>query len=187
MSENYSDKFWKLEDNIDKNNWKYKAGFYMIKITLLKTLFYELDPEKIEIVELNHYKERIFHRIEKSFDSIPEIKSVTVEERYLPYSVLYYLTVNDEPEPVDLIGDISLWILEFVKEYQPDFLRPDLQEYLNHNPLDILQCFNVGKIPAYRRRFAYSDLTMTTMEDIRNGNVKKDERRATFPGIQFRK
>ena len=71
MSENYSDKFWKLEDNIDKNNWKDKAGFYMIKITLLKTLFYELDPEKIEIVELNHYKERIFHRIEKSFDSIP--------------------------------------------------------------------------------------------------------------------
>ena len=110
-----------------------------------------------------------------------------MEERYLPYSVLYYLTVNDEPEPVDLIGDISLWILEFFKEYQPDFLRPDLQEYLNHNPLDILQCFNVGKIPAYRRRFAYSDLTMTTMEDIRNGNVKKDERRATFPGIQFRK
>ena len=186
MSENYSDKFWKLEDNIDKNNWKDKAGFYMIKITLLKTLFYELDPEKIEIVELNHYKERIFHRIEKSFDSIPEIKSVTVEERYLPYSVLYYLTVNDEPEPVDLIGDISLWILEFFKEYQPDFLRPDLQEYLNHNPLYILQFFNVGKIPAYRRRFAYSDLTMTTMEDIRNGNVKKDERKATFPGIQFR-
>lgn len=61
-----------------------------------------------------------------------------------------------------------------------------IQEYLNHNPMDILQCFEVGKIPSYRRRFAYSDLTMTTMEDIRNGNVKKDERKATFPGIQFR-
>ena len=158
----------------------------MIKITLLKTLFYELDPERIEIVEVCHYKDRIFHRIEKSFDSAPEIKSVTVEERYLPYSVLYYLTVNDEPKPVDVNGEPARWILEFFKEYRPDFLRSDLQEYLNHNPMDILQCFEVGKIPSYRRRFAYSDLTMTTMEDIRNGNVKKDERKATFPGIQFR-
>ena len=63
----------------------------MIKQTLLKTLYFEISPEKIPEVTERKNKDRFFHTLVRSYPSVPEITAVTMEERYLPYSVLYYM------------------------------------------------------------------------------------------------
>lgn len=158
----------------------------MLKQTLLKTLYYELSPEHIvESVE-KLSKDRHFHSLEKEYPEAAGIHKVRMEERYLPYSIMYYMTVNDGMPVEEFDDTISRWILAFFQEYKPEYLRADLEAYSKQRDFNILDCFDVGKIPDYRKKYAYTDLTVTTMEDVRNGTAKEDNRRATFPGIRFK-
>ena len=56
----------------------------MYEFTLLKSMFFELDKYKIEGVTQTKEKQRTFRRLEVSYDSVPEITSITAEERILP-------------------------------------------------------------------------------------------------------
>lgn len=55
----------------------------MYEFTLLKSMFFELDKYKIEGVTQTKEKQRTFRRLEVSYDSVPEITSITAEERIL--------------------------------------------------------------------------------------------------------
>ena len=77
----------------------------MIKQTLLKTLYYEISPEKIPEVTERKNKDRFFHTLVRSYPSAPEITAVTMEERYLPYSVLYY--IFQDKDGVRTEGDLK--------------------------------------------------------------------------------
>lgn len=161
--------------------------FLMLKQTLLKTLYYELSPERVEDSKELLSKDRHFHILERKYNVAPTICKVRLEERFLPYSVMYYMTINDSIRVDEFDEYISQWILSFFQENKPEYLREDIETYIKQKDFNILECFNLGKIPDYRKKYAYSDLTITRMEDIRSGNIKEDERRATFPGIQFKK
>ena len=66
----------------------------MYEFTLLKSMFFELDKYKIEGVTQTQEGQRTFHRLEVSYDSVPEVTSITAEERILPYVDRYYLFIN---------------------------------------------------------------------------------------------
>ena len=66
----------------------------MYEFTLLKSMFFELDKYKIEGVTQTKEKQRTFRRLEVSYDSVPEITSITAEERILPYVDRYYHFIN---------------------------------------------------------------------------------------------
>ena len=55
----------------------------MYEFTLLKSMFFELDKYKIEGVTQTQEGQRTFHRLEVSYDSVPEVTSITAEERIL--------------------------------------------------------------------------------------------------------
>lgn len=74
----------------------------MYEFTLLKSMFFELDKYKIEGVTQTKEKQRTFRRLEVSYDSVPEITSITAEERILPYVDRYYLFINDERVDTDI-------------------------------------------------------------------------------------
>ena len=74
----------------------------MYEFTLLKSMFFELDKYKIEGVTQTKEKQRTFRRLEVSYDSVPEITSITAEERILPYVDRYYLLINDERVDTDI-------------------------------------------------------------------------------------
>ena len=125
----------------------------MYEFTLLKSMFFELDKYKIEGVTQTKEKQRTFRRLEVSYDSVPEITSITAEERILPYVDRYYLFINDERVDTDI-------------------------------HVDILDCFEVFKMPDYRPKHAFPGLV--TLEDIRNGNIHdEDKPKFAFPGLEL--
>ena len=172
----------------------------MIKQTLLKTLYFEISPEKIPEVTERKNKDRFFHTLGRSYPSVPEITAVTMEERYLPYSVLYY--IFQDKDGVRTEGDLkdpalARWILEFFRENQKEFLKEEYREALPEEAdgnatlrsFDILECFEVYNIPSYRKhKYAYADMEFTRYEDVHNKEiVREDNRQGTFPGIEFSK
>lgn len=158
----------------------------MLKITLLKTLYYEIDESLTPETKITMGKDRHFRTLYRSYEICPEIQSVTVEERYLPYSILYYVWVNEEKNEEDLDNEnLCRWILSFFQEYRPEYLKKAFEPDEIYNFEQLLECFDVNAIPSYRDNRAYSDLEITRMEDVRNGNVKKDNRKASFPGMTF--
>lgn len=168
----------------------------MIKQTLLKTLYFEISPDKIPEVKASNGKDRFFHTFAKAYPGVPGVTGVVAEERYLPYSVLYYLFCDDEEgrrhpvEPEDPV--ITRWILEFFREYQPEFLKEEYRsaESTPAGRIDILECFIVENIPSYRKhKYAYADMEFTRYEDVHGKPIvsKGGSRLANFPGISFSK
>ena len=119
----------------------------MLKITLLKTLYYEFDHLLSRDGHHYEHRDKRFRTIHKTYPGIPEIASVTMEERYLPKSVLYYIWINDEKKEADL-NDTKLcrWIFSFVKENCPDYLKNELPEDPIGKGISILDCFEVSHI-----------------------------------------
>ena len=92
----------------------------MYEFTLLKSMFFELDKYKIESVTQTQEGQRTFHRLEVSYDSVPEVTSITAEERILPYVDRYYLFINDERIETDIRDPkVKQVIYEFYKQYHP--------------------------------------------------------------------
>ena len=139
----------------------------MYEFTLLKSMFFELDKYKIEGVTQTREGQRTFHRLEVSYDSVPEVTSITAEERILPYVDRYYLFINDERVETDIRDPkVKQVIYEFYKQYHPEYLKENLPDDMTD--VNILDCFEV------------------TLEDIRNGNVHdEDKPKFAFPGLEL--
>ena len=171
----------------------------MIKQTLLKTLYYEISPDKIPAVKASNGKDRFFHTFARSYPGAPGVTAVVAEERFLPYSVLYYLFYDDEEgrrqpvEPEDPV--MTGWILGFFREYQPDFLKDEYRdpEKVPAGRINILDCFETERIPSYRKhKYAYADMEFTRYEDVHGKPIEsksgsRPNQLANFPGITFSK
>ena len=136
----------------------------MYEFTLLKSMFFELDKYKIEGVTQTQEGQRTFHRLEVSYDSVPEVTSITAEERILPYVDRYYLFINDERVETDIRDPkVKQVIYEFYKQYHPEYLKEDLPDDMTD--VDILECFDVFKMPDYRPEHAFPGLELYSKGD----------------------
>lgn len=152
----------------------------MFEFSLLKSLFFELDKYKMDGATEEKEGMSTFRTINIHYASVPEITSITAEERILPMVDRYYIYVNGEDRPTELRDEkVSQAVYEFYKDHFPSYLKEGLPDILGE--LNILECFQVYNMPDYRPKHAFPGLIK--LEDIRNGNVKLDERFATFPGI----
>ena len=66
----------------------------MYEFTLLKSMFFELDKYKIEGVTQTKEKQRTFRRLEVSYDSVPEITSITAEFFHMWTDIIFLLMTN---------------------------------------------------------------------------------------------
>ncbi len=154
----------------------------MFEFTLKKSLYFELDKYEMEGATEKKIERRTIRRLEVSYPSCPDITSITAEMRELPYLDRYYFYINDEPEEANLRDhQVKQVIYEFFKEHFPGYLKAGLPDDMKD--MDILECFEVFNMPDYRPKHAFPGLV--TLEDIRAGNVRPDERQAAFPGLEF--
>ena len=73
-------------------------------------------------------------------------------------------------------------IYEFYKQHHPEYLKENLPDDMTD--VDILDCFEVFKMPDYRPKHAFPGLV--TLEDIRNGNIHdEDKPKFAFPGLEL--
>lgn len=156
----------------------------MFEITLMKSLYHEMDQERIPEVEaFTDGGDASYRRLPLKLPEYPGLKSMTSEVRHMAYGVaMYYLHLNDNLK-VDEDIDSPLAkaaILHFFSTYQPSFFKKDLPGDLSR--LSVLDCFDVDRIPDYRPKYAFPGLV--TLEDIRNGKVKEKDM-PTFPGIRM--
>ena len=143
----------------------------MYEFTLLKSMFFELDKYKIEGVTQTKEKQRTFRRLEVSYDSVPEITSITAEERILPYVDRYYLFINDERVDTDIHDPkVKQVIYEFYKQHHPEYLKENLPDDMTD--VDILDCFEVFKMPDYRPKHAFP---FPGLELYSNRDASEDE------------
>lgn len=156
----------------------------MLKFTLLKQFYYACDPDKIP-----EAKERrsgdIFHRtLNIDHLGLSGIHEVTAQERYLPYSQLYRFYINDETKEADISETrVKEMLIAFFRYYYPDYLKENIPEDLSKT--DILDCFEVDKMPGYYDKYAYRDLI--TMKEIREGKEDRGRQKHGFPGLRFSK
>ena len=158
----------------------------MLEITLLKTLFHEIDPENIPQARIYDNNDASkYHEIEIDVPDYPDMKILTAEARYGSHnSTMYYVHANGN---LDIDEDIHVpavkaAIYHFFKTYRPEFFLDDLPEDISD--LSILECFDVAKIPDYRPKYAFPGIV--TMEDIRSGKAKmNDSNKPTFPGLRM--
>ncbi|MCD8020994.1 MAG: hypothetical protein LUF92_15890 [Clostridiales bacterium] len=125
-----------------------------------------------------------FRRKEVSYPKVPEVTSITAEERILPYLDRYYLYVNDEKRPVELKErpEVQQVIYEFYKDHFPNYLKEGIPDDMTR--INILDCFEVFNMPDYRPKHAFPGLI--TLEDLRNGNVHdEDKPKYSFPGLEL--
>lgn len=154
----------------------------MFEFSLLKSLFFELDKYEMDGVEETKKGNSTFRRIEINYESVPNVTSITAEERILPMVDRYYLYINDEKSAADVKeGDTKQAIYEFYKDHFPEYLVEDLPDILGE--INILECFQVYKMPDYRPKHAFPGLVF--LDDIRSGKARPDERIATFPGLEL--
>ncbi len=158
----------------------------MFEFNLLKSMYFEMDPEKMAGVEVRKEKDKTFRTIKIECEDAPEITEITAEERVLPYLVRYYFYVNGESYTAsvkDIEGKQA--VLAFFRKYHPEYMKKDLPDDLMENlsDVDVLECFEPFEMPAYRPQYAFPGLV--TMQEIREGTAKKDDREHTFPGIEM--
>lgn len=158
----------------------------MLEITLLKTLFHEMDPDKIPEVRIYDNNDASkYHELAMELPDFPDMKALTVEARYGSHnSTMYYVHANGNLEIEEDIHlpAIKAAIYHFFKTYKPDFFFDDLPEDISD--FSILECFDVAKIPDYRPKYAFPGLV--TMEDIKNGTAKVNpSNKPTFPGLRM--
>lgn len=155
----------------------------MFEFTLLKSLFFELDKYKMEGVTETKIDQKTNRRLEVSYEKVPQITSITAQERILPMVDRYYLFVNDEPLPAELSRvEVRQVIYEFYKDHFPQYLKKDIPDDMTD--FNILDCFEVFNTPDYRPKHAFPGIV--TLKDIREGNVHdEDLPKHSFPGLRL--
>jgi len=171
----------------------------MLKFTLMKNLYYELDPEKMEGVKEIHSGDAHYRILPLSFPELPDLYSMTAQESYQPYVTLYYLYVNSDRYPSDITESrIKKLLAVFYRHYFPQYYKEEALEQVERlldkdsegdispewNALDILECLDPDKMPGYQKKYAYKEIQ--TLEDIRNGKTGDEYKPKTaFPGMSF--
>lgn len=156
----------------------------MYEFSLLKSIYFELDPDEIEGVTVVKEKDTTFRTLQVSYDCAPEVTAITAEERKLPYLVRYYLYLHwgDERELMELKDRTAQKVVyAFYRDHKPQYLKEDLPEDLGS--MQILDCFEVFKMPSYRPKYAYPGLV--TLEDLRAGRVKDERPQYAYPGLEL--
>ena len=156
----------------------------MFEFSLLKSLFFEMDKHKMEGVTETKDGNKTNRRLEVSYDRVPEITSITAQERILPMVDRYFFFVNDEEVPAELSKrpEVRQVIFEFYKDHFPDYLRKGIPEDMTK--YDLLNCFEVFNMPDYRPKHAFPGLVK--LEDMRKGLVYDDDKpKYSFPGLEF--
>lgn len=171
------------KDGSGKSSRTAGKGSIMFEFSLLKSLFFEMDKYKMEGITQEKKGKSTYRTKEVHYANVPEITSITSEERILPYVDRYYFYVNEERMPADLKRpEVKQVIYEFYKEHFPEYLKDGIPEDLTD--VNILDCFEVFNMPDYRPKHAFPGLV--TLEDIRNGNVHdEDKPRFSFPGLEL--
>ena len=155
----------------------------MFEFTLFKSLFFEMDRYKMDGITETKDGQITSRRLEVSYDKVPEITSITSQERILPMVDRYYFFVNDERLPAELSRpEVRQVIYEFYKEKFPQYLKEGIPDDMTD--VNILDCFEVFHMPDYRPKYAFPGLV--TLEDIRNGNIHdEDKPKYSFPGLRL--
>ena len=154
----------------------------MYLFSLMKSLYFELDKYKMEGVDEWESGKSTFRRKEVSYPACPDISSFTMELRILPYLDRYYLFINDSKREANVRDpQVKQLIYEFYHEHFPEYLKEDIPKDLRG--VDILDCFEVFKMPSYRPKYAYPGLV--TIEDLRAGNVHDESPLHSYPGLEF--
>ena len=171
------------KDGSGKSSRTAGKGSIMFEFSLLKSLFFEMDKYKMEGITQEKKGKSTYRTKEVHYANVPEITSITSEERILPYVDRYFFYVNEERMPADLKRpEVKQVIYEFYKEHFPEYLKDGIPEDLTD--VNILDCFEVFNMPDYRPKHAFPGLV--TLEDIRNGNVHdEDKPRFSFPGLEL--
>ncbi len=155
----------------------------MYEFSLQKSLYFELDPTKMDgVTEKEEDKgKKTFRTLPVSYESVPEITSITSEERKLPYLVRYYFYVNDEKRPADIHRpEVTQIIYEFYKDHFPDYLKEGLPDDVRGS--DILDCFEVFHMPSYRPEYAWPGIVH--LDDLRAGRVPDKRPKYAYPGLE---
>ena len=100
----------------------------MFEFSLLKSLFFEMDKYKMEGITQTKKGKSTYRTKEVHYENVPEITSITSEERILPYVDRYYFYVNEERLPADLKRpEVKQVIYEMKKQFasQLDSLNVD--------------------------------------------------------------
>ena len=158
----------------------------MLEITLLKTLFHEMDEDKIKEVRVfDDENASKYHELDMEVPGFPEFKTLTSNVTYMAYgSAMYYVHMNGDLENnADIHSPVmKAAIYHFFKTYRPEFLKQDLPEDISE--LSILDCFDIASIPDYRPKYAFPGIVM--LEDMKNGTYKgADKDKPTFPGLRM--
>ena len=160
----------------------------MLEITLMKSLYHEMNPDLISEAKETTNDEALasrFRILPLYLPEYPKLHSFAAEVRYLAYGgATYHLHFNDRlSEDVDIHSEeAKAVLLYFFRTYKPDYFKADLPEDLNDT--DILDCFDAGLIPDYRPKYAFPGIVM--FEDIKNGKVKAaDGSVPSFPGLRM--
>lgn len=158
----------------------------MLEITLLKTLFHEMDEDKIKDIRVFDDGDATkYHELSLEVPGFPEFKTLTSSVRYMAYgSAMYYVHQNGNLEVEEDIHSPAMKaaIYHFFKTYKPEFLKKDLPEDLSS--ISILDCFDLNAIPDYRPKYAFPGIVM--LDDIKNGTAKNaDGSKPTFPGLRM--
>ena len=156
----------------------------MFEFTLFKSLYFEMDKHKIEGVIETKDGNKTNRRLEVAYPKVPEITSITIQERILPMVDRYFFFVNDEELPVELAKrpEARQVIFEFYKDHFPSYLKKGLVGDMTKE--NILECFEVFDMPDYRPKHAYPGLVK--LEDIRKGLVHDDDKpKYSFPGLEL--
>lgn len=154
----------------------------MFEFTLFKSMFFEMDKHKMDGVTETKDRQITSRRLEVSYESVPQITSITAQERILPYVDRYYFFVNDEALPAELSRpEVKQVIYEFYKDKFPQYLKEGTPEDMTD--VNILECFNVFNMPDYRPKHAFPGLV--TLKDLRDGNVHDEKPAFAFPGLEL--
>ncbi len=154
----------------------------MLKFTLMKQLYYAFDPEQITQVKERRASDVFSRTLNVDHLNLPDIHEITVQERYLPYSQLYRFYINDEKAEADITETrVKEFLLAFFSYYHPEYLKDDIAD--NLTDVNILDCFEVDRMPGYYNKYAYRDLI--TLEDIRSGKADRRRQKHGFPGLIF--
>ncbi len=164
----------------------------MLKFTLMRNLFKELNPARMEGVFQKRVRDVFSRSMLVDYEEVPEVRAFTMQERSVSYGVLYYLFINDERQAADLEDlKVKKFLLAFYGDHFPSYLKEEYQklselEEDELEKLNILDCFLPDNMPGHHDGYAFKELQ--TLEDIRAGRTgDEDKPKYGFPGLIFAK
>lgn len=164
----------------------------MLKFTLMRNLFKELNPSRMEGVLQKRVRDNFSRTMTVAYEKVPEVRAFTIQERSVSYGVLYYLYINDDRAQADLEEvRVKKLLLAFYGEHFPSYLKEGYQKLSDMTEeelkkINILDCFLPDNMPGHHDGYAFQELQ--TLEDIRAGRTgDEDKPRYGFPGLIFAK